>query len=251
MKILCQIIMIKKKRSIEVGLTVVNSSKRIVIDNKGPYLVYGSPLLKLETIKTDAESRSWYYEEGRSFNTDKQPTALCRCGASNNKPYCDGTHLKINWSSKLTATADMPKDGSEFIEGDRVTLQDTERFCAYARFCDAKGRVWRLIKQKNTPQVVSLIKQEVMNCPAGRLRLWDRLSNQPIEDSLPQSLSLIEDPEASCSGPLRVKGGIPIDSSDGVQYELRNRVTLCRCGASSNKPFCDGAHATINFKDNL
>ena len=59
---------------------------------------------------------------------------------------------------------------------------------------------------------------------------------------------LIENPEAGTSGPIWVKGGIPIESADGTEYETRNRVTLCRCGQSKNKPFCDGAHISIGFK---
>ncbi|MEO5901562.1 MAG: CDGSH iron-sulfur domain-containing protein [Ilumatobacteraceae bacterium] len=51
------------------------------------------------------------------------------------------------------------------------------------------------------------------------------------------------------AGPIWVRGGIPISSSDGRAYEVRNRVTLCRCGASTNKPFCDASHAPIGFID--
>lgn len=59
------------------------------------------------------------------------------------------------------------------------------------------------------------------------------------------------DPAAGVSGPLWVRGGIPIMSADGVQYETRNRAILCRCGAWQNKPFCDGSHAAIGFDDGL
>jgi len=48
-----------------------------------------------------------------------------------------------------------------------------------------------------------------------------------------------------------VRGGVAVIAADGYRYEVRNRVTLCRCGASSNKPFCDGTHAAIKFKDGL
>jgi CDGSH-type Zn-finger protein len=44
---------------------------------------------------------------------------------------------------------------------------------------------------------------------------------------------------------------VQIVSADGSHYEVRNRVTLCRCGASGNKPFCDGARAATKFKDGL
>jgi CDGSH-type Zn-finger protein len=42
---------------------------------------------------------------------------------------------------------------------------------------------------------------------------------------------------------------VQVIGADGFAYEVRNRVTLCRCGASRNKPFCDGSHASIGFSD--
>jgi CDGSH-type Zn-finger protein len=59
----------------------------------------------------------------------------------------------------------------------------------------------------------------------------------------------VEDPAEGVSGPLWLRGGIPVFAADGFAYEVRNRVTLCRCGASKNKPFCDGSHAAIKFTD--
>ena len=49
-------------------------------------------------------------------------------------------------------------------------------------------------------------------------------------------------------GPIWLRGGISLTSADGYQYEVRNRMTVCRCGASRNKPFCDGSHASIKYK---
>ena len=60
---------------------------------------------------------------------------------------------------------------------------------------------------------------------------------------------VIEDPAERVSGPLWVRGGIPVIAADGFAYEVRNRVTLCRCGASANKPFCDGSHFKVGFRD--
>ncbi|MCJ7713336.1 CDGSH iron-sulfur domain-containing protein, partial [Candidatus Bathyarchaeota archaeon] len=51
------------------------------------------------------------------------------------------------------------------------------------------------------------------------------------------------------SGPIWVKGGVIVESSDGTSYEVRNRQTLCRCGKSENKPFCDGTHIKAGFND--
>jgi len=50
-------------------------------------------------------------------------------------------------------------------------------------------------------------------------------------------------------GGIWLRGGIAVTAADGTPYPVRNRVVLCRCGASSNKPFCDGSHATIGFAD--
>jgi hypothetical protein len=88
----------------------------------------------------------------------------------------------------------------------------------------------------------------VNDCPAGRLVAWDKASGRPIEHALPVSIGLVEDPEQQCAGPLWLRGGIPVVAADGFEYEVRNRVTLCRCGESKNKPFCDGAHAAIKFQ---
>lgn len=69
---------------------------------------------------------------------------------------------------------------------------------------------------------------------------------------LPQDIGLVKDPYRDCSGPLWVRGEIDLESADGTKYEKRNRMTLCRCGRSENKPFCNGAHAPEpTFKDGL
>ena len=81
---------------------------------------------------------------------------------------------------------------------------------------------------------------------AGMLEVYEE-----IEPELPQSIGVVEDPALGCSGPLWVRGGITVESENGIPYESRNRVTLCRCGASSNMPFCNGSHASIRFRDGL
>jgi hypothetical protein len=73
------------------------------------------------------------------------------------------------------------------------------------------------------------------------LALWDKAGNL-IEPELEPSILVVDDPVLDVVGPLWVRGGIPIESVDGETYEIRNRVSLCRCGKSCNKPFCDGSH---------
>ena len=90
--------------------------------------------------------------------------------------------------------------------------------------------------------------RQVHHCPAGRLVAFNKAAGTTIEEDLPVSIGLIEGPVEDCSGPIWLRGGISLTSADGYQYAVRNRITICRCGASKNKPFCDGSHASINFK---
>jgi CDGSH-type Zn-finger protein len=65
-------------------------------------------------------------------------------------------------------------------------------------------------------------------------------------------VSILEDPQADqTASAIRLTGGIAVISASGREYQVRERVALCRCGASSNKPFCDGSHYDIGFDDGL
>lgn len=122
-----------------------------------------------------------------------------------------------------------------------------------------RASVWRtrhLIRQSDDPEACAKAIHEVFSCPSGRLKLWDKEKEAYMEPPFTPALSLIENPEMECSGPLWVKGGIPINAiatpdSDAIAYERRNRVTLCRCAASANKPFCDGTHQDIRFQGTM
>jgi len=107
------------------------------------------------------------------------------------------------------------------------------------------------MEQTEIPEARDLVIREAGNCPSGRLVAQDRKTYKDIEPEFEPSIGLVEDPAEGCSGGLWVRGGITVESADGYTYETRNRVTLCRCGASENKPFCDGTHASVKFKDGL
>lgn len=69
-----------KEREIEPGTPEINKKYSIVVDKKGPYLVYGHPLLKQQFIVQNEEGHSWSYRDGGEYDTRNEPTALCRCG---------------------------------------------------------------------------------------------------------------------------------------------------------------------------
>lgn len=234
---------------IESGSKQAPDSFYIKITTDGPYMVYGKPPIDEQIITPNEEGENWTYQKGKSFSTDREPCALCRCGSSSNKPFCNGAHTYTDWDPKETASFEPLLEGAEIYEGPELIMADKEIYCAFARFCDAKGQVWNIVEQADNQELIDLAKREVAHCPAGRLVIWDKKDQKVYEPDFTPSIGIIEDPGIKVGGPIWVRGGIRIESADGKSYEIRNRVTLCRCGASSNKPFCDTSHAQIKQKD--
>jgi CDGSH-type Zn-finger protein len=217
-------------------------SVSITIAKNGPYIVTGDVVLAEQHIEINAAGESIEWREGKHFAHEAK-FKLCRCGASATKPFCDGTHKKIEFDGTETASREPFDDGVTFLEGPTLSLKDNETLCAFARFCDPAGQVWGLVNQTDEEGPRIQFLHEAGHCPAGRLVAVDNESEQDMEPRLPVSLGLVEDTRAKVSGPIWVSGGIPITGADGYQYEVRNRVALCRCGRSSNKPYCNGSHA--------
>lgn len=221
---------------------------RIAVSEDGPYLVSGEvPLVRAEIATNEkGESVAWHeverLEAGSSY-------PLCRCGRSAGKPYCDGTHTDVGFDGTETAGHDSFLEQSVPLEGSGIVLRDARRLCAEARFCDRAGGLWNLINQCDDPETRALVEEEAHLCPSGRYAVCESESGQPAELPLEPSVVLVEDPALDVSGPLWVRGGIPISDAQGTPYEVRNRVTLCRCGQSGNKPFCDGSHIAAHFRD--
>ncbi|MDO5571933.1 MAG: CDGSH iron-sulfur domain-containing protein [Bacteroidales bacterium] len=241
----------KKFTSGGTGSVAAPSTFYIKITADGPYLVYGNPPIDQEIIIPNEDGNSWLYQKGEHFQpVNPEHIALCRCGCSKHQPFCDGSHKTASWSPEETASFDPILQGSQWYEGEELVLSDNEKYCAYARFCDACGRVWNIVG-KQGEEAKKIFFHETGHCPSGRLIGWDKETGKAFEPKFDPSIGLIEDPQIKVSGPIWVKGGIRIESADGKSYEIRNRVTLCRCGQSSNKPFCDGTHASIHWQDRL
>ena len=226
--------------------TTANAKVQIVKD--GPYMVSGHLPLSKQSIGTNAAGESVKWVQGTAIATQAQ-YALCRCGKSANKPFCDGSHTKVGFDGTETASREPYQDQATVIPGPSMSLTDAQSLCAFARYCDPHGQVWNLVTQTDDPPARKLFVQETGDCPSGRLVAWDNASGHAIEPKYALSIGLIEDPVKGCSGPLWLRGGIQVIGSDGFKYETRNRITLCRCGASKHKPFCDGTHASTGFDD--
>ncbi|MFZ1386478.1 MAG: CDGSH iron-sulfur domain-containing protein [Thiolinea sp.] len=223
----------------------------IQVTENGPYQVTGADSITIKTITANAEGESWDYTDGKTFQLDPKGSFLCRCGHSAHKPFCDGTHAKVHFNGKETASNQPYLQAADRQDGPLATLTDQENLCAYGRFCDARGQIWNLAVS-DSPADVKLAMREASHCPSGRLKVWDvDMSKQLNEEPNTPELSLLEDPQMHCSAAIWAKGGVEVTSSKGEAYEVRERMTLCRCGNSSNKPFCDGSHASSKWKDGL
>lgn len=225
-----------------------NDKKKIVVSKDGPYLVSGNIPLAKEKIIADKNGMPIKWAKGDKY-PDQQTYALCRCGKSRNKPYCDGTHAKVSFNGTETASRKPYQEQAETYHGPDLDLTDAEALCAIAKFCHRAGSAWVLTETSDNPQAKQTAIQEAGDCPSGRLVAWEKNSQKPSEPDFEPSISVVEIPYAKVSGPLWAKSSIPIESADGTPYEVRNRVTLCRCGQSKNKPFCDGRHISAKFND--
>jgi CDGSH-type Zn-finger protein len=220
---------------------------KITVTQDGPYLVEGTVPIASQTIVTDDAGNSVEWRQGPALETEAR-YALCRCGQSANKPFCDASHLRVGFDGTETASREPYRAQATEQVGPTLMLTDAQPLCAFARFCDVAGQVWNLVDEEG-PEAARLTAQEAGLCPSGRLVAWSRETKQALEPELEPSIGIVEDPAEGVAGPLWVRGGIPISGADGQAYEVRNRVTLCRCGASSNKPFCDASHVSIGFTD--
>jgi CDGSH-type Zn-finger protein len=221
--------------------STVQGDVRIEVSKNGPYLVSGKISISEQIIVINEEGVPVDWREGKKYPVQEK-CGLCRCGQSKSKPYCDGSHIEAHFDGTETADIEPYLQQAKVLDGPELKLTDAEDLCASARFCHRAGGIWNLIPKSNNLKAKQVAIEEACDCPSGRLVVWNKKTDQPIEPDLEKSIGLIEDPQLSCSGPIWVRGGISIKSANGQTYEVRNRVTLCRCGKSSNKPFCDSSH---------
>ncbi|MCB0303832.1 MAG: CDGSH iron-sulfur domain-containing protein [Calditrichaeota bacterium] len=167
---------------------------------------------------------------------------LCRCGGSNNKPFCDGSHKRNGFSGARESSASL--DREKAYPGKQITVHDNRAICSHSERCvkelaavfSKKARPWVNSDGASPEEIVALVKR----CPSGAL-------SYSIEGT--QQRDFTREPQITVSknGPYNVTGGIVIQNE--IQPPSSEHYSLCRCGASKNKPFCDGMHHTIGFRD--
>jgi len=197
--------------------------------DSGPYVISNVSNLKTSRAESVKTARTM---------------VLCRCGKSGSKPHCDGTHTKIDFnSSKIEGR--QPDRVDNYV-GKEITIHDNRGVCSHAGYCtDNLPSVWRM---QTEPWIdpdgasVEEIIQVIEMCPSGALSYTLKGIKRDAVEREP-GISLHKD------GPYNMVGGIALEDYNGSTPESNEHCTLCRCGGSKNKPFCDGTHWHINFKD--
>lgn len=206
-----------------------NDRPAIACSENGPFIVK-----RLERLRNS---------KGETLAT-RATIALCRCGHSSKKPFCDGTHAKVGFSSVRESDKDIQRR-KDYV-GKRITIHDNRTICSHSGYCTAQLKtVFRLdAKPWIDPDGadVEAIIETVRQCPSGALSYSIDAVEHRDQDREPM-ITVAKD------GPYYVTGGIEIEDASGLQPPSREHYALCRCGASKNKPFCDGSHWSVKFHD--
>ncbi|MBN1856448.1 MAG: CDGSH iron-sulfur domain-containing protein [Dehalococcoidia bacterium] len=179
--------------------------------------------------------------EGNEFSC-KEQMLLCRCGRSSHKPFCDGSHTRVGFQdSKIEGR--MP-DRVRSYEGKDITIHDNRGVCSHAEHCirelpqvfDRSRHPWIDANAASADDIARTVE----HCPSGALSYT---RNGVLHKNLPRNPAI----EVQRGGPYNVVGGPEFVDPRGCVPESEEHCTLCRCGASRNKPFCDGSHWLIEF----
>jgi CDGSH-type Zn-finger protein len=228
----------------------IPSEPKIVVRKNGPYRVYGDvPLVgKTQIVSEFGEPLTW--KKGQAIDTEahhrEQWYSLCRCGQSHEKPFCDGTHKQVGFDGTETADTRPIAERQAAYDGDgTLAVKHDDTLCSESGFCGTRNvHLRELAKTAGEAGVAAQIIAMIEHCPSGSLTYAAKAGEAEIEPDLPQQIAVTTEitSEGPIAGPLWVTGHLPIERADGQPLEARNRVTLCNCGRSKNKPFCDGTH---------
>ena len=225
-----------------------HTEKRIVVMKDGPYLIYGNiPLVQKAHIMSEhGEPLTWH----KTGDIETEETyALCRCGQSSIKPFCDGTHARIKFEGKETAKTNTTQERQNVYTGRGIVVKRDSHLCNESGFCgDRFRKILDMMPETDDTGIRARVMAMIERCPSGSYTFKLSAKDEAdVERSLPQEIAVTT--EGEYAGALWVTGEIPVERADGEPFETRNRVTLCRCGVSKTKPLCDGTHREINFSE--
>lgn len=216
---------------------------RITVTENGPLHVTGLRLRRITPVYDD-EGNGIEWRWGEEIEAPEEYD-LCRCGQSKTLPFCDGTEKEIGWDGTEVADRGPTAERRRAYGVEPAVMTDDRKLCSHAAFCESvKGNAWVQAKAAaENPAAREIMEGMVRACPSGRLQRHETPEGPPIEEELEPLVAVVDNAQ------YWVRGGIPVQAADGFTYEVRNRVSLCRCGQSGNKPFCNGTHWKVEFQD--
>ena len=180
-------------------------------------------------------------KDGEKLET-KNPAYLCRCGKSKNKPFCDGSHVEAGFLSKR----DISQELLQNYEGKEITINFNRSICAGSGECvhrlssvfkSGDGNNWIFPDKDKSEKIIKTIKA----CPSGALS-YSIKGKTDIDSRSEPKVSVVK------NGPYRVEG-IKLEGRPIPTNFSETKYTLCRCGYSKNKPYCDYSHAQNRWND--
>ena len=206
---------------------------KITPKKDGPLIVQGIPNL----ITNDGD-----------IEPGKPAYGLCRCGKSQNKPFCDGAHVAAGFVSDNgdAEIRNIPISYSGVVEDEQVTVSYTPVLCGHIGDCqrlhkavfDPSKKPWIQPENGTLKGITSVVKA----CPSGALRIsvGDETVHHMDCDEISVSIEK--------NGPYVVKN-VEIEIEFNGAGASQKEYILCRCGHSKNKPFCDGTHHDVKLSD--
>ncbi|GAA4264246.1 hypothetical protein GCM10022255_116100 [Dactylosporangium darangshiense] len=226
----------------------IGDRQRIIVLPNGPYVVYGGVPLRRKHKIVSADNNALTWKTGDTLATE-DTYALCRCGHSSSKPFCDGTHALIGFDGTETADVRPYEELQHVHDGVGISAQRVGELCIHAAFCITRTKpIAEMLADTDDSDVRSDIMGRIDHCPSGSYSYALQRGGDSIEPDLPQAISVLEE-ENRLASALWVTGAVPVLRADGRTLQIRNRMTLCRCGHSSSKPLCDGTHRKIGFHE--
>ncbi|MFT6995990.1 MAG: putative Fe-S cluster protein YjdI [Maribacter sp.] len=141
----------------------------------------------------------------------------------------------------------MEKEIKKEYTNNEITIVWKPKSCIHAAECikalpkvyRPKEKPWIQIEHATTNE----LKEQIRKCPSGALSFYMNGEENKEEEELETKVEVLK------NGPLLVYGTLRVKDNGGRE-EIKNKTTaFCRCGASSNKPYCDGTHIKVSFND--
>jgi CDGSH-type Zn-finger protein len=175
---------------------------RIVVVTHGPYLVYGEvPLVrKRKAVSENGDSISWQLIERLETESTY---ALCRCGRSASKPFCDGSHARAEFDGTETADTRRSAERQRIVDGGTgIAVKRDGYVCMHAAFCvGAQRKIPAMMTDTIDSDVRAQVIGMIERCPSGSY-LYALASGEPdVEPHRPVSIAVITD-RGELAGPL-------------------------------------------------